>query len=313
MIVLFIKRGPGTGRHFLLGKNLVILGRNADCTNPLDGRQISREHAHIQHQDGQFFLQDLGSSNGTFLNSERLAPNTLKLLTERDTFQIGPYLFELREAPPSSGSIGETLDSTGGTLHVTETISVTNLDKLLLAPDPAMKLQMVLETVRQLACALELDPLLDKLLQHLMKLCPQTDRFMVILCEDEKLVVRAQRTRMGIDLSGLSFSRTIARRCLDEAIAIICDDLQTDNRFKSGSAATLDIHSIICVPLIDLAGKRLGVIEADRMQTGFGFGLDDLYLLSALGMQVAIVLENVAFRVRAALEADDRHKALVPR
>ena len=201
MIVLFIKRGPGTGRHFLLGKDLVILGRNADCTIPLDGRQISREHAHIQHQDGQFFLQDLGSSNGTFLNSERLAPNTLKLLTERDTFQIGPYLFELREAPPSSGSIGETLDSTGGTLHVTETISVTNLDKLLLAPDPAMKLQMVLETVRQLACALELDPLLDKLLQHLMKLCPQTDRFMVILCEDEKLVVRAQRTRMGIDLS----------------------------------------------------------------------------------------------------------------
>jgi sigma-B regulation protein RsbU (phosphoserine phosphatase) len=53
------------------------------------------------------------------------------------------------------------------------------------------------------------------------------------------------------------------------------------------------LHSIICVPLINLDGKRLGVIQVDRFGQGFGFRVDDLHLLTAISMQVTVVLENV--------------------
>jgi sigma-B regulation protein RsbU (phosphoserine phosphatase) len=288
MSVLIILRGPDMGRHFPLHKDRTTLGRNIDCAIPLTGKQVSRQHAYLYHQDGQYYLQDLGSSNGTFLNGKRLTPNTPELLTERDTFQIGPYLFGLRPAPPPAP------DSQEPSHVVRETVSATSVHEKLFAQDPATKLQVVLEIAQQLARTLELDPLLDKLLEQLMKLLPQADRIMVILCDEDKLILRAQRTRLGHDLSTLSFSRTIVKRALDEGIGLLSEDLQSDKNYQtSHSITSLDLHSIICVPLINLDGRRLGVIQVDRFGQGFGFRVDDLHLLTAISMQVTVVLENV--------------------
>jgi serine phosphatase RsbU (regulator of sigma subunit) len=288
MSVLIVLRGPDTGRHFPLHQDRTTLGRNLDCAIPLTGKQVSRQHAHIYHQEGQYYLQDLGSSNGTFLNGKRLTPNAPSLLTERDTFQIGPYLFGLRQAPPPAADAEEPS-------HVVrETISATSLHEKLFTQDPATKLQMVLEIAQQLARTLELDPLLDKLLEQLMKLLPQADRIMVILCEEDKLILRAQRTRAGHDLPSHSFSRTIVKRALEEGIGLLSEDLQTDKDYQAvHSITSLDLHSIICVPLINLDGKRFGVIQVDRFGQGFGFRVDDLHLLTAISMQVTVVLENV--------------------
>lgn len=287
MSVLIILRGPDTGRHFALHQNRTSLGRNSDCSIPLTGKQVSRQHAHIFHQDGKYSIQDLGSSNGTFLNGKRLPANTPNPLTERDTFQIGPYLFAMRPAPAPISEMDEQ------SLVVRETVSATSLHEKLFAQDPATKLQVVLEIAQQLARTLELDPLLDKLLEQLMKLLPQADRIMAILCEDDKLIIRAQRTRSGRDLSTLSFSRTIVKRALDEGIGLISEDLKSDKTYEpSHSIASLDLHSLLCVPLINQDGRRLGVIQADRFCQGFGFRIEDLHLLTAIGMEVTVVLEN---------------------
>src|SRR6516225_5549458 len=288
MSVLIILRGPDTGRHFPLRQDRTTLGRNIDCTIPLTGKQVSRQHAHIYHQEGQYYLQDLGSSNGTFLNGKRLTPNAPSLLTERDTFQIGPYLFGLRQAPPPAPDAQEPSQV------VRETVSATSVHEKLFLQDPATKLQVVLEIAQQLARTLELDPLLDKLLEQLMKLLPQADRIMVILCEEDKLILRAQRTRQGHDLPAHTFSRTIVKRALEEGIGLLSEDLQSDKDYQaSHSITSLDLHSIICVPLINLEGVRLGVIQVDRFGQGFGFRVDDLHLLTAISMQVTVVLENV--------------------
>jgi sigma-B regulation protein RsbU (phosphoserine phosphatase) len=288
MSVLIILRGPEAGRHFPLDKDRTVLGRNADCSIPLTGNQVSRQHAHVYHQDGQYLLQDLGSSNGTFINGKRLTPNMPNPITERDTFQIGPYLFALRPAPPPPP------DALEPSLVVRETVSATSLHDKLFTQDPATKLQVVLEIAQQLARTLELDPLLDKLLEQLMKLFPQADRILVILCEEDKLILRAQRTRQGHDLSAISFSRTIVKKALDEGIGLLSEDLQSDKSYQpSHSITSLDLHSIICVPLITLDGRRLGVIQVDRLCQGFGFHVEDLHLLTAIGMEVTVVLENV--------------------
>src|SRR5262245_12078443 len=99
MSVLIILHGPDAGRHISLSGERTVLGRNADCTIPLAGKQVSRQHANLTFSSGQYALEDLGSSNGTFVNGKRMAPNRPVLLGEGDTFQIGPYLFTLRELP----------------------------------------------------------------------------------------------------------------------------------------------------------------------------------------------------------------------
>jgi serine phosphatase RsbU (regulator of sigma subunit) len=289
MSVLVILRGPDMGRHFPLQKDRTTLGRNNDCAIPLTGKQVSRQHAYIFEEEGQYFLQDLGSSNGTFLNGQRLTPNTPNVLTERDTFQIGPYLFAVRPAPPPT-----TPEVAESSLVVRETVSATSLHEKLFAQDPATKLQVVLEIAQQLARTLELDPMLDKLLEQLLKLLPQADRIMVILCEEDKLIIRAQRTRKGHDLSDVSFSRTIVKRALDEGIGLLSEDLQSDKAYEaSHSIASLNLHSIMCVPLLDTEKRRLGVIQVDRFRSGFGFRVEDLHLLTAISMEVSVVLENV--------------------
>ena len=53
------------------------------------GNTISRRHAQIHHTDGQYFLTDLGSTNGTLLNSEALVGE--EQLHDRDEIGVGIY------------------------------------------------------------------------------------------------------------------------------------------------------------------------------------------------------------------------------
>jgi serine phosphatase RsbU (regulator of sigma subunit)/pSer/pThr/pTyr-binding forkhead associated (FHA) protein len=298
MSVLFIMRGPEAGRSFPLQNGRTTLGRNADCNIQLTGKQVSRHHAHVFLKEDQYYLQDLGSSNGTFVNNERLPANVPQAITERDAIQIGPYLFGLRavELPPTE--MGNS-----SSVVIRETINATSWDDKLIVQDPAAKLQVVLDISKQLACTLELDPLLDKLLEQLMKLFPNADRLMVILCEGDKLILRAQRTRPGHESSARAFSNTIIRRALDEGIGLISEDVQSDEAYQSSqSIASLDLHSTVCVPLITLEGRRLGVIQVDRFGKGFGFRTDDLQLLTAIGMETTVVLENVTLHAEVLRE-----------
>ncbi len=64
-------------------KKTLLVGRGSKCDLRITGEGISREHCELKEQEGQFFVTDLGSSNGTFVNEERIAPNTP---TEFNTF-----------------------------------------------------------------------------------------------------------------------------------------------------------------------------------------------------------------------------------
>jgi phosphoserine phosphatase RsbU/P len=290
MATLLALRGPEPGRQFPLKNGRTTLGRQVDCAVCLSSKQVSRQHAHILFQDGQHFVEDLGSSNGTYLNGQRLSPRAPTAFNERDLLQIGPYVLALRI---TGGVTGNT--PADPPLIVRETLSAVNVPASVLAQDAAVKLHVVLDISQHLARTLDFDPLLNKLLEQLMNLFPQADRALAILCEGERLAVRAQKTRIERESTGSPFSRTIVRRALDEGVGLLSEDVHKDERFQGSTTITaLDLHSVLCVPLINPDGRRLGVLQVDRHCKGYGFRLEDLHLLTAIGMQVSVVLENVA-------------------
>src|SRR5205823_8008891 len=94
--------------------------------------------------------------------------------------------------------------------------------------NPAQKLQVVLQIAQDLGQTLDLDPLLNRLLGHLFRLFPQADRAMVLLSEKDRLVVRAQRTRLQGSGGDFAYSRTIVRKVLEEGVGILSEDVRGD-------------------------------------------------------------------------------------
>jgi len=121
---------------------------------------------------------------------------------------------------------------------VREAVSAVTLHQSLFAHDPSAKLQLFLEIAQHLGRTLDLEALLDKLLEQLLRLFPPADRALVILCEDDKLVVRAQRVRPGRDVASYPFSRTVIRRALAEGVGLLSDDVRNDQRFQGSVTIT---------------------------------------------------------------------------
>jgi len=85
----------GATRSVPVDKELITIGRLPDCDVVLDDKGASRRHAQIRSQDGTATLTDLGSTNGTQLNGERVGS---RALTDGDRITIGTTVIEFRSA-----------------------------------------------------------------------------------------------------------------------------------------------------------------------------------------------------------------------
>lgn len=76
----FIERtGPNPGQTYDLSKDVVTMGRDVTNDIVLADPEVSRQHARVNQTPGGLVLEDLGSTNGTFVNGERLvSPRVLK-------------------------------------------------------------------------------------------------------------------------------------------------------------------------------------------------------------------------------------------
>lgn len=74
------------------------IGRTPESGLMLDSHQVSRAHAEIRVTPQGVVLTDLGSSNGTFIGSQRLLPNQPQRLLDGGSFRIGPYILTYRAA-----------------------------------------------------------------------------------------------------------------------------------------------------------------------------------------------------------------------
>jgi len=87
---LLMEEGPAPGTTFALTKPIIILGREigSDVDIIIPSPTVSRQHARISQQDDQWIIEDLGSSNGTFINGNRLTQEP-KVLKVGDQIRLG--------------------------------------------------------------------------------------------------------------------------------------------------------------------------------------------------------------------------------
>jgi pSer/pThr/pTyr-binding forkhead associated (FHA) protein len=75
---LIVRTGPNPGMVFDLTKEVILVGRDVTNEVVLGDAEVSRQHARLTRTPGGYVLEDLGSTNGPFVNGERLmAPRVL--------------------------------------------------------------------------------------------------------------------------------------------------------------------------------------------------------------------------------------------
>jgi FHA domain len=87
-----IEPEPQRGQSYDLADELT-LGRAAGCGVKVDDAYTSSLHARLYRQDGTLWVEDLGSTNGTWVNAERILSPTR--LNKGDLLQVGGTVFEV--------------------------------------------------------------------------------------------------------------------------------------------------------------------------------------------------------------------------
>ena len=90
--------GLRPGQILPLRGESTILGRHPDCDIVLESGAVSRQHARIVNMDDNFYVEDLHSRNGTFLNGQPVVQR--QLLNENDELGICDLLFVFHLEPP---------------------------------------------------------------------------------------------------------------------------------------------------------------------------------------------------------------------
>lgn len=89
-VVLVMFRADGERRSFSVVRDMTVIGRREDCDLRIPLGDVSRKHCRLIKDGHSVRLEDLGSSNGTYHNGQRVQEATL---SPGDTLQIGPVNF----------------------------------------------------------------------------------------------------------------------------------------------------------------------------------------------------------------------------
>ena len=318
MATIEILAGSNVGQRYELTADQTVLGRDAFCDVVFPSRTVSRQHARIIRAVEGFYVEDLGSQNGTYLNGQRI--NGRARLHDQDRLRI--YDFTMRfHGDPERGSTSSEEPTVGGmpprddALPVRKTMIVDSLDA---RADPTVgarsqvKLKAILEITQNLGTTLAVDDVLPKILDSLFSIFPQAERGYLLLLDEPggKLVPRTIRSRH--DESGDSttlgvISKQIAQRVMTDGEAI----LSTDEMHDEFGHSVLDFRqrSIMCAPLMGPSREPLGIIHVDTDDAYQQFSQEDLEVLLSVATIAGGAIESANMH-EASLELDRREREL---
>jgi serine phosphatase RsbU (regulator of sigma subunit) len=301
MPTLVIEKGARRGASFTLDGSAQVIGRSPDNAIALDDNHASRAHAAIQLVDGRYEVSDLGSSNGTFVNGEKIAGS--RALSPGDTILVGHTTLVFDQARGSHVNVVSSTDSHRislssvpagdmGTLLGFELDARTKVD----VNDPNVRLKIIYHYADVMRRCFVDEELVSHLLDAVFTVL-RPDRGAVLLKRKgvEALVPVASRTANAEQkpIEGhIRISSSILNKCLEERISVIVTDAMMDERFSASESVILkNICSAICTPLI--SGEELfGLLYVDTIDRFHQFSQAELDLITGIANQAAMALGN---------------------
>ena len=285
-------------------------GRKVDKDLVIADPRVSRDHALITSEDGQFCVVDQGSKHGTFVNGERVQRKTLER-NDRVEFgvrDVSYVIFHPHHA--SSNTAREFLSQISGIQISTDT---TDLEKLTL----------FLEAARKLNTTGVLDEILVTLLDATLKLTRAERGYVFMRDEESNLRLAAGRNSKGEPLLD---DTTISHSILDEGVKsnsefVITDTSQSLDLAGRHSIVAYDLRTVICIPLrkpqvqttrddgsraVGNSAEVMGALYVDSRFASRDISSVSNDILRAIATEAASLIENA--RLVQAEEASRRYQ-----
>src|SRR6266850_4461197 len=311
MAELIVKYPDRAAEHFQISRLRVTIGRSARNDLCIPDPFASRVHAEVRNEGDEYFLQDLGSANGTLYNGSIV--ETPITLTRGGRIQIGEteIVFNDSAFPLSSGA---TMITDNSSSIPEATIALSSADRTTSGlfeaiegarsksedsaeHQQAAKQSDLLALISKVGVALLASVTLNETLEQIVALVFEAvpaDRCMIMMRDEKnpelKVAVARLRDRVG-EVGEIRISRSVIDEVVTNGKSVLTSDAQVDPRFAGGTVMLQGVRSVLAVPL-GVGANVFGIIYADSPLAEGRFTEDHLKLLTTLASVAAIRVEN---------------------
>jgi len=288
---VYIIGGPIKGESFSLNDDVTTIGRSSDNDICISDIGASRHHAKFVKKNDRIFITDLKSSQGVFIDGEKIKPGLEVELKKDTTLMIGNTILSFQKE-----SFAKTMAKPYTFAAQTKPfdISKTSEDS---SRNYIQSLELLLKVSNIFAQSLNIQELLGLVIDQILTLLKRINRGAILLLNKDtgKLQEVVSKTRIDDKdnlFSKINYSRSIVNRAIKEAKPIKISNTSLVNKTNlSDSMEQMNVMSVMCVPLI-YKEDILGVIYVDSIDLPEGFRKDDLELLTGLSNTASIAIEN---------------------
>src|SRR6266478_198405 len=283
---LIVIKGADEGKQFELADPVVGIGRDAGNTIRLNDTEVSRRHAELYQKPGEdkrYFLRDVGSANGTFVNNVAVSDAPLQ---PGDQVQVGQsvLVFSGGRAEAGRGDLAEQISlitrqdvelssaiiKTVGEAEGSRILSHPEKVEGTLANELLTNLGILYEMSQAVSHIPDLGELLDRVLELIFRAL-EADRGCVLLRNPDtgRFHPKAVRWRVRPPSPTEKFpvSNTIMEYVLHEKQGILVSDIMQDERFNTTqSIVRQGIREVICVPMRG-RHETIGILYLDTHST----------------------------------------------
>ena len=289
MTEFFIMDGFSKKRSFDLKGDTIHIGRSSDNDIQVQDSTVSRRHLEITKKENRYFIRDLRSTNGTFVNGEQISSDMEIEVEQGIPIVIGMSVICLGKG--CSAEVESFLDS----MDVSKVIKENGKGFVQDRPGTRQRDKELIHKVSNVFMeSSDIKEILEKILDYILDHLKRIDRGVIILIDNETgeiSEVMSKLRKPGGDTS-MMFSRPVVDRVIREGKAVIISDVDREDLGElSDTLKLLKIGSVMCVPLF-IRSKIKGVIYVDSMKTPYGFRKEDASLFRSLSGPAAIAIEN---------------------
>lgn len=278
-------------RCLVLGTDAHAIGRSQEADLMLPDDTVSRQHALVRIADGNVFVDDCDSTNGVFLNGERIKHSTMR---EGDFLSIGAYTLVLRVQQ----SAKDEHTTTSGTICIGYDESQRLLADSMVNQSPEY-CAVLYRTALLLGQGLSTEEFVRHELQAISDAL-KARRVTILAQEDDAKRFDVMATISSGDDTPLS--RTLVDHVLRTRTALLTENAQADPRFAgSDTVIRQRIASAMCVPLCG-TNRVVGVLYVDVAEPDRVFVRRDLDFLIAMGHVLGLAIERNVLRRQVSRE-----------